>query len=110
MDGTTGAARKQTQEREIGGTRYRLVVDQRDAQWVAHAERVDSGDRFGLECSGESEGEALQRLVRWIEWQSEHAAALAALQQAERAYHRTIAGSAFVSATEGPSALELQRE
>ena len=47
---------------------------------------------------------------RWQEWQREHAAALEALQQAQRAYHRTIAGSAFASPTEGPSATELQKE
>ena len=47
---------------------------------------------------------------RWQEWQREHAAALEALQQAQRAYHRTIAGSAFASPTEGPSAIELQKE
>ena len=46
----------------------------------------------------------------WLEWQHEHAAALEALQQAQRAYHRTIAGSAFVSPAEGPSAIELQKE
>ena len=46
----------------------------------------------------------------WQEWQREHAAALDALQQAQRAYHRTIAGSAFASPTEGPSAVELQKE
>jgi len=46
----------------------------------------------------------------WIEWQAEHAAALEALQQAQRAYHRTIAGSAFASPTEGPSAVEMQKE
>ena len=46
----------------------------------------------------------------WQEWQREHAAALEALQQAQRAYHRTIAGSAFASPTEGPSAIELQKE
>jgi hypothetical protein len=46
----------------------------------------------------------------WLEWQREHAAALEALQQAQRAYHRTIAGSAFANPTEGPSAIELQRE
>ena len=46
----------------------------------------------------------------WQEWQREHAAALEALQQAQRAYHRTIAGSAFASPTEGPSATELQKE
>ena len=40
----------------------------------------------------------------------EHTAALEALQQAQRAYHRTIAGSAFASPTEGPSAIEMQKE
>ena len=47
---------------------------------------------------------------RWQEWQREHAAALEALQQAQRAYHRTIAGSAFASATGGPSAAGIQKE
>ena len=50
------------------------------------------------------------RLTRWLEWQREHAAALEELQRAEHAYHRTIAGSAFASPTEGPSAIELQKE
>ena len=48
--------------------------------------------------------------THWQEWQREHAAALEGLQQAQRAYHRTIAGSAFASPTEGPSAIELQKE
>ena len=48
--------------------------------------------------------------AQWLEWQREHAAALEALQQAQRAYHRTIAGSAFASPTEGPSPVELQKE
>ena len=47
---------------------------------------------------------------QWLEWQREHTAALEALQQAQRAYHRTIAGSAFARPTEGPSAIELQKE
>jgi hypothetical protein len=94
----------------IGDTRYRIVTAQRDGGWVAHAVREDSGDLFGIECSGESEQAAAERLTRWLTWQSEHAAAFAALQQAERAYHRTIAGSAFASPTEGPSTLEMQRE
>ena len=50
------------------------------------------------------------RSERWLAWQREHAAAFEALQQVQRAYHRTIAGSAFASATEGPSAAELQKE
>lgn len=46
----------------------------------------------------------------WLDWQREHASALAALQEAQRAYHRTIAGSAFASPTEGPSPVEIQKE
>lgn len=46
----------------------------------------------------------------WLAWQREHTAALEALQEAQRAYHRTIAGSAFASPTEGPSAIEMQKE
>ena len=46
----------------------------------------------------------------WQKWQREHAAALETLQQAQRAYHRTIVGSAFASPTDGPTAIELQKE
>jgi hypothetical protein len=72
--------------------------------------RPSTGDAFGIECAGPTEAEAVARLRRWLEWQSEHSAALEALQRAEHAYHRTIAGSAFASPTEGPSAIELQKE
>ena len=88
----------------------RLVVEERDGRWTARALRLDNGDPFGIECSGASEGEARDRLTTWLDWQAEHSAALAELQQAERAYHRTIAGSAFASPSEGPGALDLQKE
>jgi hypothetical protein len=91
-------------------SRYRIVSVERDGQWIAHAEREDNGDRFGIECAGPTRDAAVDRLTRWLDWQREHAAALEALQLAERAYHRTIAGSAFVGPTEGPSAIELQKE
>jgi hypothetical protein len=94
----------------IGDSRFRVVAARRGGDWVAHAERVDTGERFGIECAGPSEDAAIDRVVRWLEWQHEHTVALEALQQAERAYHRTIAGSAFASPTEGPSAIELQKE
>ena len=93
-----------------GSSPYRIVTEQRDGQWFAHAVRTDTGGRFGVECCADSEAAAKDRLRRWLEWQSEHTAALEALQQAERAYHRTIAGSAFASTTEGPSAIEIQKE
>jgi hypothetical protein len=94
----------------IGDRRYRVVAVARGSEWVAHAERDDTGDRFGIECAGPTEAAAVERLSAWLTWQDEHAAALQALQQAERAYHRTIAGSAFANPTEGPTAIELQRE
>ena len=60
--------------------------------------------------SGANEAEALDRLTRWLEWQSEHAAALEELQCAVRAYHhRTIAGSGVASPT-GPGAMEPGQE
>ena len=94
----------------LGARRYRLICTQREGRWTAHAEREDTGDPFGIECAADTDAEALSRLTRWLEWQAEHADALEDLQRAERAYHRTIAGSAFASPTEGPSAFEMQKE
>ena len=94
----------------IGKLDLTLQATERDGQWVARAVRDDNGDPFGIECAGATETEAIARLARWLEWQREHTDALDALQQAERAYHRTIAGSAFSSPTEGPTALEMQKE
>lgn len=88
----------------------RVEAVERDGQWVARARREDTGDPFGIECAAATEAEAVARLTRWLDWQREHTAALEALQQAERAYHRTIAGSAFASPTEGPSPIEMQKE
>ena len=93
----------------IGDVRYRLVCGALDGRWVARAEREDTGDSFGVECRGASEADAVGRLSRWLEWQRAHADALDALQSAERAYHRTLAGSAFSTPTEGPDAIELQK-
>jgi hypothetical protein len=88
----------------------KILCAERDGRWVAHAVREDTGDPFGIECAADTEQAAIERLTRWLDWQREHTAALEALQQAERAYHRTVAGSAFASPTEGPSAIELQME
>jgi hypothetical protein len=97
-------------EISIGAVRYRIPATERDGQWIARAERTDTGDRFGIECAGASPDEAVGGVERWLAWQHEHVAALEDLQRAERAYHRTIAGSAFASPTEGPSAIEMQKE
>ena len=77
---------------------------------MARAVRDDTGDPFGIEYTGSTEQEAIAGLTRWLDWQREHTAALDALQQAERAYHRTVSGSAFANPTEGPTSVEMQRE
>jgi hypothetical protein len=41
----------------------------------------------------------------WLEWQRDHAAALAALQDAQRAYHRTVVERALAKATNVQEAL-----
>jgi hypothetical protein len=94
----------------LGDRRYRIMSAERDGQWTAQAQRDDNGDPFGIECAAATEDEAVARLTRWLEWQADHAEALVDLQRAERAYHRTIAGSAFAGPSEGPTAIELQKE
>jgi hypothetical protein len=88
----------------------RIRTFEREGQWIARAEDEETGDPFGIETSGASEAAAVERLSNWLDWQRDHAEALQALQQAERAYHRTIAGSAFLRTTEDPSPIELQKE
>ena len=85
-------------ELSFGGAAFCLEAVERGGAWVASAEQVGNGVRFGIECRGASEGEAIDRLAAWLTWQHEHAAALSALQDAEGDYHRTIAGSAFGAA------------
>ena len=94
----------------IGEARYRLICHRRDGQWIAHAEREDDRRSVRHRMRGAHRGGRGRAAERWLDWQREHAAALEALQQAERAYHRTIAGSAFASPSEGPSPIELQKE
>src|SRR5262245_37365299 len=83
---------------------------ERGGRWVAYAVREDTGDPFGIEWTADTEQAAIEGLTRWLDWQRDHVAALDALQQAERAYHRTVSGSAFTSPTEGPTAVEIQRD
>lgn len=82
-------------EISVGSRRYRLAAFERDGSWTARAFSQDSAERYGVECSGTTDSEAIGRLVAWLEWQQAHVAALEALQAAERAYHRTVTGSAF---------------
>src|ERR1700682_4387851 len=92
----------------VGGVEYHIVATERDGQWYARAD--DAARPFGLETSGPTEAVAIQRLTDWLAWQHEHAAALQALQAAERVYHRTIAVSAFANPSRAPDANALQKE
>jgi hypothetical protein len=94
----------------VGPLQYRVRVAQRDSRWVAVAEVAETGERFGAECSGSSEAEAIERLREWLTWQHQHESALEALQFAERTYHKLLAASAFVSPGEGGTSLEAKRE
>ena len=38
----------------------------------------------------------------WLEWQRDHAGALAALQEAQRAYHRSIVGQSAAEMRQEP--------
>jgi hypothetical protein len=82
----------------------RIIAVERGGEWHAHAVRVDTGDQFGIECRGASRAEATARMAAWLEWQQAHVDALHALQDAERAYHRVVAGSAFDAADEATAA------
>lgn len=77
---------------------FRLLADARNGTWIAHAVRVDTGERFGIEVTADSERGATARLADWLEWQEAHAGALDALRRAERAYHRSVADRAFAAA------------
>lgn len=74
-----------------------------DGAWTAEARRAPSGMRIGPPATAASADEACGRLVRWLEWQCDHQAALAALQAAEQTYHRAVAGSGFASGLTGPT-------
>jgi|GEM_PF-3279996 len=82
----------------LGPHTYTLHATEQAGTATAHAVRVDTGDRFGIDVTGNSEPEALDKLTRWLEWQYAHTQALEALQQAERAYHRALADAAFATA------------
>ncbi len=99
-----------TKELVIGGTVYRVEATERGGRWTAVAREPVRGAACGPSLVAASEQDAIERLSAWLEWQHEHAAALEALQEAERAYQRMVAGSAFVTGPEGPSAIELQKE
>ncbi len=93
----------------IGAEQYRLAADERDGQWMAVAHRLDDDRRFGPPVWGATPEDALDRAAAWLVWQREHQDALAALQEAERAYQRLVAGR-LVAGPDDPSLGELEAE
>jgi hypothetical protein len=87
-------------ELSIGNAAYRLITSENSGEWRAHVVRADTNERFGVEATARTEQDAVARLTRWLEWQHEHTRALEALQQAERAYHRAMAGAAFAASAD----------
>jgi hypothetical protein len=94
----------------VGGIEYHLVATERDGQWFARAERFDTAKPFGIEAGGPTEAVAVERLAQWLVWQHEHSGALVTLQAAERAYHRTIAVSAFLNPAGTRDAMATRKE
>jgi uncharacterized protein (DUF1684 family) len=84
-------------ELTVGAATYRLVTVESDGQFTACAVRIDTNERFGIETVAAHPEDAQHRLAEWLQWQHEHTQALEALQQAERTYHRAIAGAAFAT-------------
>lgn len=93
----------------IGPEQYRLAADERDGQWMAVAQRLEDGCRFGPPAWGATPEEALDRMAAWLAWQREHQEALAALQEAERVYQRLVAGR-LVAGADDPSVAELEKD
>jgi hypothetical protein len=93
----------------IGGAPFTIEAVLTNGTWTASA-RGQDGERYGPAFSDADGERAMKRMEQWLAWQHDHDEKLRALQEAEQQYHRTIAGSAFASAAEGPSAAELQNE
>jgi hypothetical protein len=93
----------------IDGAAFTIEAARRDQEWQAEA-RTAGGERYGPAIVDRDPDAAVARVERWLVWQRDHDAKLRALQEAEQAYHRTIAGSAFVAEADGASRFELQAE
>lgn len=89
---------------------YRIWATERGGRWIAHAVRLDTGDRYGADFTGDSEQAAVDAVARWLTWQGDHEAALVALQTLERAYHRVVAEDAFASAADRAARAGRRRE
>jgi len=97
-------------EISVGGAQYLVSASASAGGWTAVATRADTGERFGIECAGETEAAAIHRLNDWLVWQDEHTTALAALQRVQHEYHRRVAAHAFARSAAGAEAGDLQKD
>jgi hypothetical protein len=86
----------------IDGVQFVIAAAPIGDRWTARAERSPRGTRFGPACTGSTEAEAIDRMAVWLAWQADHVRALEALQQAERDWHRAIAGTFAEGAGDRP--------
>lgn len=94
----------------LGGQAFIIRAARRGVAFTAHAVRAETGDRFGGDFTGVSEADAVAGVTRWLEWQGDHSAALQALQDAERIYHRSVADQAFAPKEHDDARLRARRE
>jgi hypothetical protein len=88
----------------VGDRTFRIHAVEQPGSWLAHAVSLEHGDRCSEDMAAPTETEAMDRVRRWLEWQRDHAMALAELQTAQRAYHRTITDVAFASRADSEQA------
>lgn len=94
----------------VGGQAFIIRTARRGGACLAHAQRAETGDRFGADVTGATEADAVAGVTRWLEWQRDHALALEALQEAERIYHRSVADLAFAPRERDDARLRARRE
>jgi hypothetical protein len=94
----------------LAGEPFAIDATERDGAWTATARRAGTGERVGPGVKGATEREAIELASAWLEWQHEHVAALEALQDAERAYQRAVAGSSLAAGVDGLLPIEVQKE
>jgi predicted alpha/beta hydrolase len=93
----------------VGDRTFRVHAVEQPGSWLAHAVSLAHGHRCSEDMTAPTETEAVHRVRRWLEWQRHHAMALAELQNAERAYHRTITDLAFASQADSEQAPHARR-
>jgi hypothetical protein len=92
---STQAGDRRRRDLIVGARRFSVDIRPELGGWTAQARCPETADPFGPAIADISADAATLRLTRWLEWQEGHAHAIEVLREAERAYHRLVAGRAF---------------